>query len=377
MPNKLNIGVVGGGVAGLSAAFRLAKHEHNVIVYDPSPALGASYAAAGMLAPASEANFSEIPLLHLMQHSNELWPSFAQEIESVSKVPVGLRMDGTIILGYEPNDARDLERLAEFQRELGIEVSRLTRRELKDLEPDLGGPFPFAAMITTDNQLDNRQLMASLQKAVDLLGVKIIRKSVAALDKTPEGNFEIILADGARVKPEVVLLAPGSQLSEIGGLPSQISNSIRPVKGQIIRVQAQSATLLNHVIRSKTYGKTLYMVPRADGEIVIGATQEEVGFDMTAKVRPIAEMLTNATLLLPGLGEADFKEHTVRFRPGSFDNAPIVGQYDRSNLFLCLGHFRHGILLSAALSSYVASAIETGKQPSGIEQFGATRLEAS
>ncbi len=373
MPN-LNVGVVGGGVAGLSAAFRLAKHEHKITVYDPSPAFGASYAAAGMLAPASEANFSEVPLLRLMQHSNELWPSFAKEIEEVSKMAVGLRMDGTIILGYEPNDGRDLERLAEFQRELGIEVTRLNRHQLKDLEPDLGGPFPFAALITSDNQLDNRQLMASLLKAVELLGVKIVRKGVAKLNKTAGGNFEIILDDGGSASPEVVLLAAGSQVGEIGGLPTDISNSIRPVKGQIIRVQSQSPGLLSHVIRSKTFGKTLYMVPRADGEIVIGATQEEVGFDMTAKVRPIAEMLTNATLLLPGLGEADFKEQTVRFRPGSIDNAPIIGQYGSSNLFLSLGAFRHGILLSAALSEYVASAIETGRQPSGVEQFGAARL---
>ena len=372
----MDIGIIGGGIAGQSAAFRLATTDHNVTIYDPSPATGASLAAAGMLAPASEVNFSEVPLLRLMQHSNDLWPDFVQQIESVSGVSIGLRMDGTLILGYEPNDARDLERLADFQRELGIEVTRLTHRQVKELEPELGGPFPFAAMIRTDNQLDNRQLMHSLQVALDQLGVKTVRKSVSSLALTAE-NYEIVLDDHSTPDHDIVLLAAGSQVGSIAGLPKAISGAIRPVKGQIIRVQAQSNTLLNRVVRSKTYGKTLYMVPRTSGEIVIGATQEEVGFDTTAKVRPIAEMLTHATLLLPGLGEADFKEQLVRFRPGSIDNAPIVGQYRNSNLFLCLGHFRHGILLSAALSKYVADSIQSGKQPSEIEGFGAARLEAN
>ncbi len=373
---QLQIGVVGGGVAGLSAAFRLAKHNHQVTVFDPDPANGASHAAAGMLAPASEANFSEIPLLRLMQHSNELWTDFAAEIEAVSGMPVGLRREGTIVIGYEPNDARDLERLSEFQRELGIEVIRLTRHQLKELEPETGGPFPYAAMIDSDVQLDNRKLMDSLLAALDSLGTRFVRQSVSAVNERGDGGYEIVLDDGAKVQPDAVLVAPGSYVGTISGLPKAVTRSIRPVKGQIIRVQA-SPELLRHVIRAKVYGKTLYMVPRSDGEIVIGATQEEVGFDTTAKVRPIAEMLSQAALLLPGIGEADFIEHMVRFRPGSFDNSPIVGRYEDSNLFLCLGHFRHGILLSAALSKYVAMAIETGKQPLEIEQFSATRLEAS
>ncbi len=374
---KLQIGVVGGGVAGLSAAFRLAKHGHEVTVFDPEPAMGASYAAAGMLAPASEASFSEIPLLRLMQHSNELWPEFAAELEEISRVPVGLRMEGTLVIGYEPNDARDLERLAEFQNELGIEVTRLTRHQLRELEPELGGPFPFAAMIDSDNQLDNRALMKSLLKAVELLGVRLVRNAVKSVHSLGPNIYEFYLDDDTAVRPEIILLAAGSHLGDIGGLPALISGSIRPVKGQILRVQAPSPTLLRHVVRSKTYGKTLYMVPRVSGEIVIGATQEEVGFNTTAKVRPIAEMLTNATLLLPGLGEADFTEQMVRFRPGSFDNAPILGRYEDSNLFLCLGHFRHGILLSAAISKYVAASIETGRQPPEIEQFSASRLEVN
>ena len=374
---KLQVGVIGGGVAGLSVAFRLARHGHEVAIYDPHPAMGSSWAAAGMLAPASEANFSEIALLRLMQHSNELWPEFAAEIEKVSGIMVDLRSDGTIIIGYEPNDGRDLERMAEFQRELGIEVTRLTRSQLKELEPEIGGPFPFAAMIDSDIQLDNRSLMNSLIRANESLGVSIFRKAVTSLKNDDSGNYAMILDDNSEVRYEIVIVAPGAYLSDISGLPDVVTKSIKPVKGQILRVKATSPRLLRHVIRSKTFGKTLYMVPRNNGEIVIGATQEEVGFDTTAKVRPIAEMLTNAALLLPGIGEADFSEHIVRFRPGSFDNSPIVGRWEDSNLFLCLGHFRHGILLSAAISKYLALAIEAGKEPLELEEFSSARLHAN
>lgn len=372
---KYHVGIVGGGIAGLSTAFRLIQMGHSITIYDPTPSMGASHAAAGMLAPASEINFSELPLLRLMQHSNEMWSDFASQIEAASGETIGFRSEGTIVVGYDQNDAREIKRLAEFQAQLGIEVIQLTRISTKELEPALTSSIAYSALIKSDRQVNNRLLMAALTKTLSALGAHFVLKSVTELRRNSESNFKIELDDATEASPDIILLAPGAYLDSIKGLPNTIADSIRPVKGVILRVSSQGSTTLNHVVRAKVQGKTVYLVPRNDGEIVIGATQEEVGFDNTAKIRSIAEMILSATLLVPEMGEANLNEHTVRFRPGSIDNAPIVGQYQDSNLYLSLGHFRHGILLSAAISQALAEAIDSGRKQYEIETFGPDRLE--
>lgn len=369
----MKIGIIGGGIAGLSLAFRLAKGRHEISVFDPAPAMGSSLAAAGMLAPASEVNFGELPLLGLMRLSNEMWGDFAAELESLCPLSLGLRNEGTLVIGKDGNDSSELERLEGFQKELQIAVTRLTRSQLKELEPELALPVAYAALIESDRQVDNRALLEALQLALQTMGVEIVRQKVVALQQIGDAEYSFRLADSTESRPEVLVIAAGSGTAGIEGLPDEIRNLVRPVKGQIMRVRT-TGPILRHVIRAKMYGKGVYMVPRVDGQIVIGATQEEVGFDETAKVRPIAELLTNAVALLPSIGEADFSEHMVRFRPGSTDNAPVLGRYRESNIFLSLGHFRHGILLSAAVSYFLARQIDSGKDQSQIAAFGINRF---
>lgn len=372
---KYSVGIVGGGIAGLSTAFRLIQMGHSITIYDPAPSTGASHAAAGMLAPASEVNFNEMPLLNLMQRSNEFWDDFADQIEMASGESIGFRSEGTLVVGYDQNDARELMRLSQFQVQLGIEVIQLTRTQTKELEPALSSSMAYSALIKSDRQLNNRQLMEALTKALLSLGAHFVPKRVDGLKRNSDGNFTIDLIDSTQASPDIILLAPGAYLNSIKGLPNSIANSIRPVKGLILRVSSRGITPMVHVIRARVQGKVVYLVPRSDGEIVIGATQEEVGFDDTTKIRSLAEMIVSATLLVPEIGEANLNEHTVRFRPGSIDNAPIVGQYQNTNLYLSLGHFRHGILLSAAISHALAESINSGGKQSELETFGPDRLE--
>lgn len=367
------VGVIGGGIAGLSVAFRLVEHGHKVTVYDPHPSSGATYAAGGMLAPASEVNFSELPLLNFMQQSSNMWPEFAQRIEKASGFQIGFRTEGTIVIGYDRGDASELIRMAEFQRKFGIDVKQLNSSQLKGLEPELSGRISFAAHIASDHQVDNRLLSSALETALE---ANISRKAVASVVEKHPGRFELVLEDGTSIDPDVVVLSPGAQLGDIKGLPEDLYKLIRPVKGQIIRVMAPRKGTLNHTLRAFVNGKHVYLVPRANGEIVIGATQEEVGFDDTAKVRAIADLLTSAVTILPAIGDADFSEHTVRFRPGSIDNSPIVGKYQKSNLYLSLGHFRHGILLSAAVSHHLAEEITTGTSTKEFLSFNLARLSS-
>lgn len=375
--SKLNIAVIGGGIAGLSVSFRLAKMGHKVSIYDPAAAKGASYAAAGMLAPASEVNFSEIPLLRLMQRSGEMWKSFASEIELIAGMNIGYRTEGTLLIGFDQNDASELKRICEFQREFGIEVTQLSRSLVKELEPNLNASVSFVSLIRSDHQVDNRQLLKALITSLQKFGVDIVNSLVTAIHRNSNNRYSFSLQNGEKHEPDVLILAPGAMTDTIGGLPDEISAAIRPVKGQIIRVISKEKNLLSHVLRAEVANQSVYLVPRCTGEIVIGATQEEVGFDDTAKIRPIAELLANACRVLPAIGEAHFAEQLVRYRPGSVDNAPIIGQYYETNLYLSLGYFRHGILLSAALSEYLAQAIETGKSPPEILEFGPMRLTNS
>lgn len=372
--SKLNIAIIGGGIAGLSVAFRLSQLGHKISICDPAVAMGASFAAAGMLAPASEINFSEIPLLKLMQRSGEMWPTFAAEIENASGQTIGYRTEGTLLVGFDQNDASELKRICEFQRDFGIEVNQLNRSQIKALEPNLSASVSFVAHIQNDHQVNNRQLTRALVTALERYGVEFICRSAVEINHDTRNKYSVTLDNGDRLKPDIVLLAPGAMLNTIQGLPQVISSSIRPVKGQILRVFSPDKNLLAHVIRAQVASQHVYLVPRADGEIVIGATQEEVGFDHTAKVRPIAEMLTNACKVVPAIGETHFEEQVIRYRPGSNDNAPIVGQYNHSNLYLSLGHFRHGILLSAAISKHLAHAIDQGEMSEEMSEFGPTRL---
>lgn len=372
--SKFNIAVIGGGIAGLSVAFRLTKLGHNVTIYDPATATGASYAAAGMLAPASEVNFSEIPLLRLMQKSGEMWKSFASEIESISGLDIGYRTEGTLLVGFDQNDASEFKRICEFQREFGIEVTQLSRSQIRELEPNLNPSISFASLIKGDHQVDNRELLKALITSLDKFGVEIVNSLVVGIHMNTNNRYSFSLQNGKQLESDILILSPGAMIHTISGLPREISTSIRPVKGQIIRVISKDRNFLRHVLRAKVANQSVYLVPRNTGEIVIGATQEEVGFDDTAKVRPIAELLTNACRIVPAIGESHFEEQVVRYRPGSIDNAPIIGRYDNSNLYLSLGHFRHGILLSAALSHYLAQAIDSGKEPLEIMEFGPMRL---
>ncbi|MGW4405803.1 FAD-dependent oxidoreductase [Nonomuraea sp. NPDC004702] len=459
--------IVGGGVVGLSIAWRLAREGLPVTVVDPAPGRGASYAAAGMLAPVSEVAYTEEPLLRLGAASLSRWPSFAAELAADADLGVGLdagfdagfdaglgpglgagpsggsgggagarageafggafgvigpegaagraldlRADGTLDVAFGADDLAALDDLAAFMDKLGLRVERLTGRECRRLEPMLAPSVRGGLLAPGDAWVDPRRVTAALLAALDRLGVPVVRARVTGLlrdgDAAPgaatgagtssgtgaltgagissvtgagigagaggaagpvAGAVTGAVAGAVRgvrleavpgqpepavleIAAERVVLAAGAWSGELADVP------VRPVKGQIMRLRSPQP-LLGRCVRGMVHGAPVYLVPRGDGELVLGATQEELGFDTRVTAGGLYELLRDARELVPGVTELEVADVVAGLRPGTPDNLPIIGAGEVPGLVLATGHHRGGVLLAPLTAALVASAVLT------------------
>ncbi|NBE95372.1 glycine oxidase ThiO [Nonomuraea sp. K271] len=348
--------IVGGGIVGLSIAWRLARSGRPVTVADPAPASGASHAAAGMLAPVSEVTYTEAPLLRLGLTALRRWPSFAAELA----VDAGLagadaldfRTDGTLDVAFGADDLAALDELAAFMEKLDLPVERLTGRECRRLEPMLAPAVRGGLLAPGDAWVDPRRVTAALLAALDRRGVPLVRARVSELLRddgkvtgvrlTPPDVQAPGVADGGvprEVRAERVILAAGAWSAALAGVP------VRPVKGQILRLRS-SQPLLGRCVRGTVHGSSVYLVPRGDGELVVGATQEELGFDTRVTAGGLYELLRDARELVPGVTELEVADVVAGLRPGTPDNLPAIGPSGTPGLTLATGHHRGGVLLA-------------------------------
>jgi glycine oxidase len=349
---------VGGGVIGLAAAWRLAQRGLTVTVVDPSPAGAATHAAAGMLAPVSEVRYGETTLLHLAMESLRRYPDFVAELERVTGHPIGLRREGTMIVATDAGDREMLVDLHAFQTSLGLAASMLTSRECRSLEPMLAPEIRCGLLVASDHSVDNRRLAAALLVALEVLGVTVIRDRVASV--TVEGNqvTGLRLAGGEAIGAGAVVVAAGPWSADLAGVPSTARPRVRPVKGEILRLCAHSPMPLpDHSIRGLVNGREIYLVPRADGELVVGATVEDAGFDTTVRAGAVRELLRDARAIVPAVDELELVESLAALRPGAPDNAPLIGATSVDRLFVASGHHRNGILLAPITADLVAAAV--------------------
>ncbi|MFD1937870.1 glycine oxidase ThiO [Nonomuraea mangrovi] len=336
--------IVGGGVVGLSVAWRLARSGARVTVIDPAPASGASHAAAGMLAPVSEVSYTEEPLLRLGLAALERWPAFAAELEADSGLALDYRTQGTMDLAFGSDDMAALEELAAFMDKLGLPVRRLTGRECRRLEPMLAPSVRGGVLAEGDAWVDPRRVTAALLAALERSGVPVERRRVTELVRDGTAVVGVRLAPdektgaGDVVLGDRVVLAAGAWSGGLAGLP------VRPVKGQIMRLRSPSP-LLGRCVRGMVHGSPVYLVPRGDGELVVGATQEELGFDTRVTAGGLYELLRDARELVPGVTELQVADIEAGLRPCTPDNLPLIGPYG-PGLTLATGHHRGGVLLS-------------------------------
>jgi glycine oxidase len=372
---SFDVAVVGGGAIGLAVAWRAQQRGLRTVVLERGRlARGASHVAAGMLAPISEARLAERALLRLGLASAARYPAFVEELIDVSGVDPGYRTCGTLAVARDRDEAEALDHELAERRALGLPVERLLPSEARRREPALAPTLRLALAIPDDHAIDPRRLCAALAVAFERAG-GVVREQAPVARIVLSGDGEraqgVELGDAESIHADRVVIAAGAWAAGLEGLPDHARVPLRPVKGQILRLRDPAGpTLLKHVIRMRPG----YLVPRGDGRYVLGATMEEQGFDTTVTAGGVFELLRDATELVPGVAELIVEEQEAGLRPGTPDNAPVLGAGAIDGLHWAAGHFRHGILLTPITADALAASLTGDELPESAIPFAPTRF---
>ncbi|MEU8696731.1 glycine oxidase ThiO [Streptomyces sp. NPDC048680] len=371
--------VIGGGIIGLVTAWRSAQRGLATAVADPDPGGGAARVAAGMLAAVTELHYGEEMLLGLNLASAARYPAFAAELEAASGQDIGYRACGTLAVALDTDDRAHLRELHELQRRSGLESEWLTGRECRRLEPMLAPGVRGGLRVDGDHQVDPRRLAAALLTACERAGVVFHRHRAERLSVARDRATGAVLADGSEPAADQVVLAAGSLSGRLAGVPEHVLPPVRPVKGQVLRLTVPTAyaPFLSRTVRAVVRGSHVYLVPRENGELVIGATSEEMGWDTTVTAGGVYELLRDAHELVPGITELPLTETLAGLRPASPDNAPLLGRTALPGLHLATGHHRNGVLLTPVTGDAMAQLLAGGELPEVARPFSPGRFAAA
>ncbi len=317
----MRVDVLGAGIVGLTVGEELARRGHDVAVVDPQPAGGASYAAAGMLCPAAEVWHGEEELLRLGVASLGLWPALA------ARLNVALRRSGTLLVGYDAGDLQQVERQAALLHRHGHPVELLGRAGVRSAEPTLAR-VAGGALLPSEASVDPRAVCDAL------------------LDR-------VVLRGAPRPDAEVTVVATGSSL------PEPWSGLVSGVRGEILRLRSDDPP--RRTVRGWVGGEAVYLVPRGDGRVVLGATSEAHAAPPVVTAGGALRLLAAARALWPALDRAELVEGTARDRPATVDGLPLVGPSGVDGVVLAAGHYRHGVLLAPLTAQLVADHLDTGR----------------
>jgi len=368
--------IVGAGVVGLGIGWRLAGRAAVTIFDRDKAGAGASHAAAGMLAACCEAEPGEEALVALGRDSQARWPAFASELLRTSGIDVELRAEGTLVLALTADDQAEIVNRLEFQRRLDLPLEWLSAAQTRAREPHLAGKIAGAVFSPQDHQVDNRKLTQALRIAAEATGAKIHEQRPVKEIVVQSGRARgVLLEDGTIAAADIVVLAAGAWSRGIAGLPPDRRPPVRPVKGQMLALRMDAnAPLLSHVL----WAPGAYLVPRRDGRLIVGGTVEEKGFDETITAGGLLTLLEAAWRAVPAVEELPVDEIWVGHRPGSRDDAPILGPGPVEGLFYATGHHRNGILLAPVTADAMArlildDVVEPAIKPFGLERFQPAR----
>jgi len=332
----VSVAIVGGGIIGLAIAWRLRQRGLTVVVHDAGEARPAWYVAAGMLAGGGESTFERPALARLLAEGARRWPDFAAELGRESGHDLGYDTTGTISVALTSDD------LAEAAREWSLRgVSALPPGSVRELEPALSPRIRGGAFLAEDQQVDPRRVVAALRSLL------------------PPPRAAVL--DLAEVQSPMAVVATGCGTAALTGLP------VRPVKGQLLRLRGEPG-LIRHVVNGFADGRHVYLVPRADGEVVVGATQEE-RTDQVVTAGGVLDLLRAAVDLVPALADFEITEVLVGHRPATPDNAPLLGVLETGRTFVAAGHHRNGVLLAPITADLIADLVVTGRPDPLLAEF--------
>jgi glycine oxidase len=374
--NPFDLAVIGGGVIGLSVAWRAARQGLRTVVLERGlTGEGTSHVAAGMLAPMAEADPGEQSLLALGLASAHAYPDFVQELTRESGCDPGYIRCGALLVARDADEAEALERELEMRLRLGLAVERLRPSAARMLEPALAPTLRLALDLPEDHAIDPRALAGALATAARRTGA-VVREQVevSAVSVSESGGVDgVSLAGGERVRARQVVLAAGVWSNAIAGIPSHARVVVRPVKGQVLRMHDPAGPgLLTRVIR--ILGG--YITPRGDGRYVIGGTMEERGMDTAVTGGAVFEVLRDAIELVPGVAELVVDELCAGLRPGTADNSPVIGPGAVRGLHWATGHHRSGILLAPITAEIVVAGLLGEQSHELAEPFAPERFTA-
>ncbi|MFE2517208.1 glycine oxidase ThiO [Streptomyces mirabilis] len=371
--------VIGGGIIGLVTAWRAAQRGFTVAVVDPEPGGGAARVAAGMLAAVTELHYGEQTLLGLNLASARRYPDFAAELTEASGQDLGYRRCGTLAVALDADDRAHLRELHALQHRSGLESEWLSGRECRRLEPMLAPGVRGGLRVDGDHQIDPRRLAKALVTACERAGVEFHRTWAERLTVVGDRAAGVVTTGGEQLAAGQVVLAAGSLSGRLPGVPADVLPPVRPVKGQVLRltVPKRYAPFLSRTVRAVVRGSQVYLVPRENGELVVGATSEELGWDTTVTAGGVYELLRDAHELVPGITELPLTETRAGLRPGSPDNAPLLGPTALDGLLLATGHYRNGVLLTPVTGDAMAHVLTTGELPEEARPFTPGRFSTA
>jgi glycine oxidase len=378
MRNDTNSGYdaifVGGGVIGLACAWRAARRGARVCVLERDrPAAGATGVAAGMLAPVGEASWGEEALVSLNLESQRRWPAFARELEGEAGMGIGFATGGALHVALDRDEAEELRRRYELHRSLGLESEWLAGRACRQIEPGLATAVRGGAHVPGEASVDPRGVVGALVGALEQRSVAVHGGADVITAERRDSAWLVETSDGRSFSGAALVLAAGCWSGQLEWIPPEDRPPVRPVKGEILTLRGPAG---EPVCEGIVAGERVYMVPRADGRLIVGATVEERGFDTTVTAGGVHELLREAYRLIPEIAELELVETTSGLRPGTPDNAPMIGTSATEGLLIATGHFRNGVL-QAPLTADCIAALLDGEDPSyDIEPFSPHRFTA-
>jgi glycine oxidase len=350
-----DLAIVGGGLVGRLLAWRAARAGMRVAIYDSASSRGegsAAWAAAGMITPAAEAAEADPEIVAMGRHSLTLWPRWLAELP----LPVFYRESGTLMVWHR-EDAGEAKRFEAMlaMRDPQAKIAKIDAPHLDRLEPSLCGRFPHALQIPGEAQIDNRELLDAVAVALDLDHARI------------ECHWNTIVSDDALPDAGVVVDCRG-----MGARPQW--TELRGVRGEIARLYAPEIEL-HHMLRLLHPRYAVYVAPRADGRLVVGATSIESDDRSEVSVRGALELLSSAYSMLPALAEARILEFATQVRPALPDNRPAL-RYDRERRIMRInGLYRHGFLLSPAVVEEALAFLTSSSVENRVARWPCLRAE--